>query len=388
MLLALVPFFPPVILFGAVYLNISHRFLACLAVVTASLGGILFPSPFHSPIARYITGFLSCWFMIWSANLLLLKDATTLKRFQKVPASSCYVWQPLPPGYSWARASWALDLTLNFRAIGWSFDSRQSQHPIAQDDVDTRPSTASGSSKLEISRSLFLRRQVRRLCVACLWLAGYPCLAWLPTTAMVHHTMIQTHRQKHGSLVDLVWVATTLYMFMDGIHAFATLIGVGLLMDAQWKYPPFFGPVEHLLSGRLQDIWGKFWHDLLKTGLLAMSKSILPWKRPRAVWSVARIWLCFVLTGAVHASASYVVTWELRSSLHAGVFYCIQPLGILIQMTLAGALRTVLPRCTISAALLKTVEIATSVLWLRYCFPWISADPALRQAIGDLTPLA
>ncbi|KAL4992946.1 hypothetical protein BDV10DRAFT_190430 [Aspergillus recurvatus] len=390
MLQYLLPFFPPVLLFGAVFLNTSRRFLAWLVVVSASLSGILVPSPYLNPLARYLTGFFCSWFIIWSANLLLIKDPITLQRIQKGPGSRGHIWQPLPPSHSLARARWAIDLALNFRAVGWNFANRQWQHPpitpTLQVGTHSRDIKASGSNHVGISQSLFLRRSCRRLFASSMWLAGYPCLVrdtTLPIPAEVRHFLRPVHEQKQGSLTGLLLLATTLYMFIDGIHALVSLVAVGLLRDEKWRYPPFFGPVKYLLSGRLQDLWGKFWHDLLKEGLLATSSGIIPWKQSQALWSVARIWACFVLTGLVHASASYAVTREPRPSLNAGVFYCLQPLGILAQMAIGGAMQTVLPKSAVSA-----IDLAVATLWLSSCFPWISGDPALRQVIGVIRHLS
>ncbi|KAL4914598.1 hypothetical protein BDW62DRAFT_204488 [Aspergillus aurantiobrunneus] len=398
----LVPFLPPFVLFGAVHFfeqcssSGLRRFLAWTVVTAVSLRAIFVPSSYDNPLANYVIGFFSCWYIIWSANVLLVKDLTTLQRIRRQRQSSppVHVWQSLPSSHSWERVFWALDLTFNFRAVGWNFSNRQSHHPpVTQTHLQAKadPSeTASGPRDLEFSQLLFLGRLVRRLLVSTTWFVGYPYLARgavTPMPAVIKDAWNWAGEQGLDSLADLLAVATTLYMFMDGIHAVLSLVGVVVLGSEQWRYPPFFGPVEYLISGRLQDLWGKFWHDLLKEGLLSTAKGALPWKRPKAPWAVLRIWACFVLTGAVHASASYVVSREPQPSLYAGVFYCLQPVGILIQMSIAAALRTLLPRSTVSRVLLKVIAFAVCLGWLYYCFPWVSSDPGLRQAIGAISPV-
>ncbi|KAL4786597.1 hypothetical protein BJX76DRAFT_354961 [Aspergillus varians] len=391
------PFLPPAALFGAVFFfeqccsSVSRRFIAWAAVTAISLRGIFAPSPYNNPLANYLVGFFSFWYIIWSTNLLLVKDLTTLGRIKKQPFSSstAYVLQPLPSSHSCDRLFWAMDLSLNFRAIGWNFSSRQSDHPQVgqthlQAEIHASKSQATGSSP-ELGKAHFLWRQAWRLLVSSTWFTGYPCLvrgAGIPIPAVIQHHRNYAGGHDTGSLLDLLSVATTLYMFMDGIHAIISLLAVGLLGEDQWRYPPFFGPVKYLLSGRLQDLWGKFWHDLLKDGLLSVVKGALPWKQPKLLWSVLRIWACFVLTGAVHVSASYTVSRQPLPSLCAGVFYCLQPLGILIQMSIIGAVQTLLPKSTVSIGLQRILEFAIGLLWLYCCFPWVADDPALRQAIG------
>ncbi|KAL3471779.1 hypothetical protein BJX99DRAFT_236808 [Aspergillus californicus] len=136
-----------------------------------------------------------------------------------------------------------------------------------------------------------------------------------------------------------------------------------------------------MLTSTPLDIWGSFWHDLLKEGLLSVAKGIIPQSRPRALFSLLRIWFCFSLTGAVHAAASYTVSREVTPSLYAGVFYCLQPVGISFQMFIAMNLRRLLPKDSI---ILQLINAAVGLIWLRYCFPWVSGDPALRQAIDAI----
>ncbi|KAL4883827.1 hypothetical protein BJY04DRAFT_216162 [Aspergillus karnatakaensis] len=360
---------------------------------------ILRDSPYTHPLANYITGFFAAWYVIWSANLLLVKSLQDLRRIQRHPYNpTIYLWQHQPISNSFNRLAWSLDLTLNFRAFGWNFKTVQvRQPPITAGDLqaglDPTKSNLCRQENLIPGRSAFLQEQVRRLFVSGMWLVVWPVIRGNV------RILIPAARFDH-TLTDLLSVATTLYTFIDEIHAVVSLIAVGLLSDESWRYPPLFGPLETLLSGRLQckkyhsisdpnakafrDIWGKFWHNLLKEGLQATSKAIVPWRHPKALWSLTRIWTCFILTGAVHAAASYVVSREPKPSLYAGVFYCLQPVGIAIQMAIAAALRSMLPISAFRNKAETAVNYAVGLLWLRYCFPWIADDPALREAIGAI----
>ncbi|KAL4864888.1 hypothetical protein BDV12DRAFT_200702 [Aspergillus spectabilis] len=397
MLSHLAPFLPPAILLGALSSewcssSVSRRFFSWVTITAVSLRVILAGSPYTNPLANYITGFFAAWYIIWSANLLLVKDLRKLKRIAKQLQSSptVYVWQSLPSSHGRARFLWAVDLTLNFRAIGWNFSCVQVCHPPITEtqlhtDLDPSAADKGRPGNLEIGRTAFLQKQVRRLAVSGMWLAGYPVIRGaLRFTFITAAIPVYAANRGTGSLADLLSVATTLYMFMDGAQAVVSLVAVELLSDEIWRYPPLFGPVETLLSGRLQDVWGKFWHGLLKEGLQATAKASVPWRQPRVLWSLTRIWMCFILTGAVHAAASYTVSREPLPSLCAGVFYCLQPVGIAIQMAITGAMRTAMPKSALSPEAQTVVNYAVGLLWMRYCFPWVTDDPALRQAIGAI----
>lgn len=81
----------------------------------------LFSTLLMKCFVNYLSGFLSSWHIIWSANVLLIYDVRALKGIQKFgpPSDSVsYCWECLPPLFSYRRELWALDLSTNFRRIG------------------------------------------------------------------------------------------------------------------------------------------------------------------------------------------------------------------------------------------------------------------------------
>ncbi|KAB8211041.1 hypothetical protein BDV34DRAFT_220211 [Aspergillus parasiticus] len=361
---------PAALLGGCIYfhdatsLSLVRRFMCWSCITGCAIHVIISGSPYVNPLMNYISGFMASWYIIWAANILLVQDVKSLRRIQ-ARHSGGYVWEALPKKHGYQRLLWALDLTFNFRAIGWNYSKRPERHPLVEESQDSSkdagsPPMRKTPAELGGSRSTFLPDQLRQFGSAWLWLFWlYPRLMQ-STDSMGGGSVL-------GVLLKLFTVATTLFMFMDGIHSLAGFVAVALLSGESWAYPPFFGPSRFLLSGRLQDIWGNFWHDLLKEGLLSVATALLPRSLPRGLYSLVRIWMCFCLTGVVHTAASYTTSQEWMPSLYAGIFYCLQPVGILIQLVLSLGLRKLLP---------------ASLVWMYYCFPWVSGDPALRDVIA------
>lgn len=143
---------------------------ATFAAISAFAIQTIFNPPYENALYNYLSGFLSSWYIIWSANVLFIHDVRALKRIQKLslPSDSVsYCWECLPPIFSYRRGLWALDLSTNFRGIGWKHSSVQGGRTPFTCRDDKFPMVKPEKSEFGSPPS-FVVYQVGRLITACI----------------------------------------------------------------------------------------------------------------------------------------------------------------------------------------------------------------------------
>lgn len=278
----LAPFLAPVPLTLAVYFQEStysstlERF-AWFGAVTAASTPSIFNPQWENLFLRYFISLYSCWFIIWSANILFISQPSEYRRIQKrSPAVGPYYldnyfWQPLPKEDTWARFFWALDLATNFRGIGWSHGMNRGSLPpelachLEKKDVDTidRPHSnrPEGGSEGD-HRLCFLKTQIWRLLRAYFWLdSRQKIIIPFCSTSFVQGGQITgwglliQHIQAVPAVVKTTEVVGSVmgtYSCLDGVHALVSLVGVLLCCNETWMYPSLFGSTKTLSSLKIQ----------------------------------------------------------------------------------------------------------------------------------------
>jgi hypothetical protein len=134
----------PAILFNAIYFpKVFYSSYAVRVVTFAAVAGTLAfalqPHNIETPSTSYLFGFAPSWTLIVAAVLLLLcnppRDFRRIRRKdyqghakEGSASDSQYEWEPFPKQLS-RRFWWTLDLLMNFRGLGWSYQKRQHQIP-------------------------------------------------------------------------------------------------------------------------------------------------------------------------------------------------------------------------------------------------------------------
>ncbi|PLB48557.1 hypothetical protein P170DRAFT_438131 [Aspergillus steynii IBT 23096] len=385
------------------------RCILALAILCSATHAVISPPPSFSAFFKYSNAFLSGAFVIRAVELLLVYDLPRLKRLGSVAASASppkYVWKPLPTALGATRFLWICDLLVNPRAIGWNYgpvrylpplrDHRQSKK--AFDDVNSIDQGA------EVSPATFSKRQLRRIVFGYLILDAYQSTFGRNYLALCE-TLASAATAGWGSQISteaseilvrkylfgpVCWL--TSYAFVDGVHALFGLVGVGALgsiapkLSAEpWMYPPLFGPVQSLLTFRLRDIWGKFWHDLCRRPFLALSISLIPKSSPPYLKQLIVLYTSFTLSGVIHALGSYAVSRNLQAAGMMMFFFFVLPTCIALQQIISSELLPrLIPRNRASRAMILVLNAAFVWAWANLTCPWFIEYSMLPQSMASI----
>ncbi|KAM5477083.1 hypothetical protein MauCBS54593_000354 [Microsporum audouinii] len=362
------PLTPPVILFAsACFIGILQcSYLTCLAIyaaITASAGLAIFNPPFNNAFLNYLSGFFSFWYIIWSTSILFIYRPSQLQRLQRYnsPIEISYRWEPLPPPFTYRRALWAWDLTTNYRGVGWEHAMPKGGYsPL---NVNTRV-----KSKDFHQRLACISKQARRIITA---------YVLLDLAQSILHISWTDNLLWARTPAEIVAPGLALFGFTDGLHALTALVGVGLLDGEEWMYPTLFGKLEHFKRMRIKDLWGRVWHDLFRNGLLSLGQAVVP-NGPGVLL------VCFILSGLLHAAGSYSASLDTEATMWVLLFFCVQPVGVVLQEYIAFSVTSVAGELKAHPAVQKirqTLVFTAGVIFIYNTFPWACQDPGLLRAI-------
>jgi len=276
----------PAILFTAIvfpkvfYASYASRILT-FAAVGASVVWALQPHDIDNAATSYLFGFAPLWALIVSAVLLLLSNpARDFRRIRKIEikpkddaarkeggadGDAQYEWEAFPESFE-RRCWWALDLMMNWRGLGWSYQRRQHLIPDAvkkvYDEAGIDVKRDADEKRWGQSRSSFLKQQcwyfvvdyvLLDLCIHFLdrdpWfnkslksderlLFGYP--------AGNYDILVRPYRVFLGTLAT--------FSVMDLAHVVIALVSVGLgpsyfgTHGEPWEHPPLWGTLDDLFT--------------------------------------------------------------------------------------------------------------------------------------------
>jgi hypothetical protein len=90
------------------------------AIIALATWGIAHP-PSDNALINYANGFFLSWYLIWSTNVFFIYDIRSLRRLQMRSVQGhdfCY-WEPIHETWGLRRLMWVVDLSTNFRGLGW-----------------------------------------------------------------------------------------------------------------------------------------------------------------------------------------------------------------------------------------------------------------------------
>lgn len=350
-----------------------------------------------NPSPAFGVGMISAWGILWSAVVLVFRDAKAdWKRIESLEASkqreklfvrssqaknkvvtrkavgqnqskpplSKLFWQDYPMTDSLLeRFDWVADLYSNFRGIGWNWKIHGlPSYPISvQEDLG-----------IECPKETTIARNgLRRydsywsLMVHNMWMVtrGYMAAdilktianhdpyfwglidaappSWLPLLIRNSSLLIRSYRLLVS--MSFVWIG------LRTIYCFAPLIFVGLFgphylgpRGEPWLYPDHFASYGNVFTRGLAGWWGAWWHQIFRfafqdtatwlSNRLRISSHSLPGK-------TVSLATAFILSGALHASASMTQLGESHPWTGPFTFFALQPFGILAELLMASILQ-------------------------------------------------
>ncbi|KAL2819859.1 hypothetical protein BDW59DRAFT_151214 [Aspergillus cavernicola] len=385
-------------------------------------------------IANYANAFLSVAYALRLVELLIINHPRQLKRLEKVHDSSSsspvYVWKPMPPALSFARLRYVCDLLINPRSIGWAHGSKKYLPRLEKLSVNSTVKAKNGYVSREnghhqegnekfickepTERLSFLTKEALKLVIAYLVYDTYRIFLG-PRYALLcshfHSLLTSPNLQLFGDqylglqlqlspetsarlvqrflLPPACWAAC--YAFVDGIRAAVALFTVGglylvspTLAADPWMYPPVFGSWRYIFWPKLKDIWGKLWHDLCRRALISTSTALIPRHTPLPLRRILVGFLCFIISGVVHAAGTYTVSRDPHAVLMIISFFILLPLWIAAQEIVSGqVLGRFLPDWQITKVIIWVLDAAYVLWWGYHTAPWFFRYSMIPEALAS-----
>ncbi|KZO97794.1 hypothetical protein CALVIDRAFT_456784, partial [Calocera viscosa TUFC12733] len=216
--------------------------------------------------------------------------------------------QPL----SWRKVLFALELSNNFRGIGWNFELRSLQSSIPQ------------------SRVRFLMQQVVRGMSA--WM-----LVDITQTIFRHRTACHIDGSifKDGPAWQSVYVLAGWTNVAGGLvvpHVIAAAITVGLGLYRPEDWPSLFRLREGYTVRRF---WGRAWHHLFRRFLTSnsqfVSRHVLGLQKGNPLLPYVELYLAFFLSGIVHWVGTYAMLRQYTAPNMTLLFFLLQATVIALE---------------------------------------------------------
>lgn len=246
-----------------------------------------------------------------------------------------YVFQPLPSTFL-HRLDWVVDSMTNLRGINWSHRAPH-QPPHS-------PKTSA------LSRSELLHSTI----VSLIW--HYLLLDVLKTLSLYDPHFLTLSAPPSSSpfpfpsnsrlLLSLALIITALNSLFLLSPLIACILGPRIL---GWHadpalYPPCFGSIRYIATKGLSGFWGGTWHQLFRLPFESAGEFLARclgagWERHTRKGKALRLITAFMLSGILHALASFTALPPTKPFSEAFLFFAIQPVGILAQRAIADLIR-------------------------------------------------
>ncbi|KAF8876318.1 membrane bound O-acyl transferase family-domain-containing protein [Infundibulicybe gibba] len=352
-----------IVLFSAVVTKSTRLQLILFAILLLLYGYIIFVQRGNiDPLLDYNVGGMTSVFMARASDFILLTNAqsTLRQRNQSQPAGQM----------TFARRSrWALDLILNLRGVGWSFEAPrlnrstlqrweyvQSQLPklvmyFLFNDLVCFHNHYSRVFSPRIAEPMGSRGVV--------WQAWNVCIFWVTiwTPGLVHYT-----------LASIIAVAS------------------GLSQPGDWPEP--FG--NWLKTDSIRTFWGakethrRTWHQFLRRPLLAhgrwLSQRVLRFPPGSVGSSYTQLYVSFCLSGLIHIAGDWKMAHNTESAKQIFQYFILQAVAITFEDAFFGlAKRWGFPRAS------RLIGKVWFVAWMVWSGPmWM--EPMLRGGCAGYKP--
>jgi len=281
------------------------------------------------------------------------------------------------PNSAYERIFWVLDLLGSLRALHWSYG--QSRNPDSTGVYRKRTQKIT-SVQRNLGKLLFVS-----LCLDCLkevialdpyfWgFTGHEPPDYIKSS-LPTEGFIQAYRMSVAFAV--------LYVAIEFVSVVAVLLFVNTLGPSlagtwgnAWAYGPQYGNFDSVCTRGLQGWWGTWWHQMFRFTLTSPTNAMintLHFPKDAMIARTLRLVIPFLISGAIHASGSYTM-WGNTKPINSFLFFVMQPVGIILQITGSRILNRLIPMDKIPRHARQATNIAFTAIWLLKTFPLLADD--------------
>ncbi|KAH7418602.1 membrane bound O-acyl transferase family-domain-containing protein [Cadophora sp. MPI-SDFR-AT-0126] len=324
------------------------------------------------------------------------EDIETNGKLDKDAGAMEYYWQSYPDNFL-DRFTWTSDLLMNFRGPGWNWaiPPLPPLPPFIQTQLgeEVTPRSISGKSSTGLQR-YDTRASLARARLPT-FIAGYflldilkvlmmkdPYYIFGPTSyALPPHLSrfrvspltLRFIRQALSSIA----IFTSLEMtFLLAPLIASLLLGPSVLglRGEPYYYPTIWGSFSNITSKGLNGVWGGWWHQIFRFIFSAPSNYLINNGYVKAGSPVAKflaLVFAFGISGILHAAGS-ISQFPATHPTHAPIFFMLQALGILLQMSICSLFYAQIKR--FPRVIRQTGNFAFVFIWLFYTGWWLTDD--------------
>lgn len=280
-----------------------------------------------------------------------------------------YIFQPLPPTFL-HRLDWVVDSMTNLRGILWSHRAphqppRAPKTPPPSRSELLRCATISLTLHyllLDVLKTLSLYDPYFLTLSAPLSSSPFP----FPYNSRLLLSVASTYTALQSLFLLSPLLACVLGPRILGHHADPAL------------YPPYFGSIRFISTKGLAGFWGGTWHQAFRLPFESAGEFLARclgagWERYTRKGKALRLFTAFILSGILHAFASFTSLPPTRPFSEAFLFFAIQPLGILAQRAIADLIRRGW-REEIPSRIKQAASAAYVIIWLWVTGPLLARD--------------
>ncbi|KAH7363782.1 hypothetical protein BKA65DRAFT_389234 [Rhexocercosporidium sp. MPI-PUGE-AT-0058] len=321
-------------------------------------------------------------------------EGETNEKQEQDDAGMEYYWQTYPDNFL-ERFTWTSDLLINFRGPGWNWaiPPLPPMPPFIENQLGEEVTAQSISGKSSIGLQRYDTHSDLARARLPTFVLGYflldilkvvmmkdPYYIFGPNTyALPAHlqgyspTTLQFMRQAISSLAIIVSLEMT---FMLAPIFLCLICGPAIfgLRAESWYYSTTWGSWSNVTHKGLNGLWGGWWHQTFRFAFSAPSNYLIKNGYVKAGSPMAKF-LAFVsafgISGMLHAAGS-LSQFPRTYASHALVFFMLQALGIVVQMSVCSAGHGVIRK---SPAVTRRMGNFVFVFcWLFYTGSWLIDD--------------
>lgn len=305
-----------------------------------------------------------------------------------------YYWQSYPDTFM-ERFWWTCDLIINFRLPGWNLaiPPLPALSPALNTQLGEHVDRASISGVSSVGLKRYnTRRELARGRLP-MFILGYFALDFLKVLMMNDPYFIfgrTTYELpsyiKGASPLALKFIrqAISSYAIIISLEMIFLIppIGMSLILTPKilgqraeaWYFPTTWGSWSNVMNKGLNGLWGSWWHQTFRFAFSAPSNFLINTGYIPAHSMLGRmsaLFFAFGISGILHSGGS-ISQFPKTDWTHAPIFFMLQAVGILIQMTLCSLLHPAIRK--MPRKVRQAGNFAFTSLWLLYTGYWLIDD--------------
>jgi hypothetical protein len=363
----------------------------------------------------YVIGLSATWGIVWTLVIFGESDKRMVwKRINRLTETQDNGqekgdtvharWEVLP-AHLGARMHWAFDLLSNFRALGWNwrYVAGKISTPVLDVPISARWDTGEAEDG-EVLMAAAAEKEYRQSRIrSCLkqYIISYAIVDILKTVMMqdpYFWGFVESPPPSHfpAFITGSAFATRTYRTFISGLggyialhyvfataHLFAMTILplMGIYHAGEiWLNPPYNGPWAPVANRGLAGAWGVHWHQIFRTGWVtlahAVCRNMLGWDVQSWNAKLLTSWICFFISGIMHASGSFT-QFAATNPLRPLLFFQLQFLGIVISTFIGKKL---------PQKLRVVFNLSFFIMWTFFTGP-LMADDFARGGIWMFEPI-